>query len=134
MKNRLLSVVVVLILVAMSEGVMAEERGFAEDVEFLKRHVETIVLGEEGGPQVAVVPAYQGRVITSTVGVAGDGKSAAPSFGWINYELIESGKQVPHIHVFGGEERFWLGPEGGSTAFSFRRAGSSSWPIGRHQR
>jgi hypothetical protein len=123
MKNRLLSVVVVLISVAMSEGVMAEERGFAEDVEFLKRHVETIVLGEAGGPQVAVVPAYQGRVMTSTVGVPGNDESAAPSFGWINYELIESGKQVPHIHVFGGEERFWLGPEGGQYSIFFPPGG-----------
>ena len=61
---------------------------------FLKKHVEMIVLGAAGGPQVVVVPAYQGRVMTSTVGAGEEGtrgageKSAERSFGWINYELI----------------------------------------------
>lgn len=49
------------------------------------------------------------------------------SFGWLHYGVIETGI-VPeeqrsalahHIHVFGGEERFWLGPEGGQYALFF---------------
>jgi hypothetical protein len=34
-------------------------------------------------------------------------------FGWINRKLIASRKIQPHINVFGGEDRFWIGPEGG---------------------
>ena len=41
------------------------------------------------------------------------------SYGWINRELIESGKIQPHINVFGGEDRFWLGPEGGQFSIFF---------------
>src|SRR3990172_5678565 len=97
----------------------AEENDFQGDVEFLRKHVETIVLGGDGGgPRVAVVPAYQGRVMTSTTGGA-----SQPSFGWINYDHIASGKSTPHINVYGGEERFWLGPEGGQFSIFFPPGG-----------
>jgi len=100
-------------------AVCAEENSFQGDVDFLQKHVETIVLGAEaGGPRVAVVPAYQGRVMTSTTG----GESQ-PSYGWINYAHIASGKSTPHINVFGGEERFWLGPEGGQFSIFFPPGG-----------
>ncbi|MEX2091634.1 MAG: DUF6786 family protein [Pirellulales bacterium] len=100
-------------------AVRAEANRFQGDVEFLRKHVEMIVLGAEaGGPRVAVVPAYQGRVMTSTTGGA-----TQPSFGWINYEHIASGKSTPHINVFGGEERFWLGPEGGQFSIFFPPGG-----------
>lgn len=88
---------------------------FREDVEFLSKHVEVIVLkSEDGLAQVAVAPAYQGRVMTSTA-AGPDGQS----FGWINRELIASGKIEPHINVFGGEDRFWMGPEGGQFSIFF---------------
>jgi hypothetical protein len=94
----------------------AEDRDFGRDVAFLKKHAKTIVLGESSdGPRVAVVPAYQGRVMTSTA--TGD---EGTSYGWINYEHIESGKTVPQINVYGGEERFWLGPEGGQFSIFFK--------------
>ena len=93
----------------------ADERNFGEDAKFLAAHQQTIVLGEQaGGPRVAIVPAYQGRVMTSSA--KGDGGT---SYGWINYELIETGEKQPQIHVFGGEERFWLGPEGGQFSIFF---------------
>ena len=99
----------------MTVAAVAAERSFQEDVAFLHEHVETVVLGgDSAGPQVAVVPAYQGRVMTSTTG----GQSQ-PSFGWINYEHIAAGKNSPHINVYGGEERFWLGPEGGQFSIFF---------------
>jgi hypothetical protein len=86
---------------------------FGEDVAFLKEHTGVVVL-HRGEASVAVAPAYQGRVMTSTAtGKGGD------SYGWLNYKLIKKGV-VPSeeargtleskIHVFGGEERFWLGP------------------------
>ena len=69
-----------------------------------------------GQARVAVAPKYQGRVMTSTTG--GD---AGPSFGWIGRAAIESGEKQPHMNVFGGEDRFWLGPEGGQYALYFKR-------------
>ena len=65
---------------------------------------------------MAVTAAWQGRVMTSTAG--GD---AGLSFGWINRELIASGKLQPHINVFGGEDRFWMGPEGGQFSIFFAK-------------
>jgi hypothetical protein len=94
-----------------------KEMNFPEDVAFLKNHVEVIVLGQgAGSPQVAVVPAYQGRVMTSTVGGA-----ERPSHGWINYDLVAAGEFGPHINAFGGEDRFWLGPEGGQFSIFFKK-------------
>jgi hypothetical protein len=101
---------------------------FGDDLDFLRRHTETVVLWEDqtgtlgGSPdspaprsaQLVLCPALQGRVATSTTsGVAG------PSFGWLNRDLIASGKLVPHMNVYGGEDRFWLGPEGGQFSFFF---------------
>jgi len=98
-------------------GPAATAHTFAQDVAFLKEHVETIVLsGPEGQAQVAVVPAYQGRVMTST-----DGGDAGLSYGWINRDLIASGQTLKHINPFGGEDRFWLGPEGGQYAIYFKK-------------
>ena len=88
---------------------------FGDDITFLRRHTETVVLSDKSGQaQVAVVPAWQGRVMTST---ARGAKGA--SFGWVNRELIASGQVQPHINVFGGEDRFWLGPEGGQFSIFF---------------
>jgi len=69
-----------------------------------------------GSGRVAVVPAWQGRVMTSSAG--GD---AGASFGWINRELVASRAIQPHINVFGGEDRFWLGPEGGQFSIFFAK-------------
>lgn len=99
-------------------GSDVDHGSFDADVRFLGAHTPTIVLGEGSGPRVAVAPAWQGRVMTSTTGGAAE---SAPSFGWINYELIGSRKFVPHINPFGGEDRFWLGPEGGQYAIFFAK-------------
>ncbi|MCJ7804401.1 hypothetical protein MUP35_01570, partial [Patescibacteria group bacterium] len=82
---------------------------FNDDIDFLAKHTQVVVLSDEdGNAQVAVNPDLQGRVMTSTAG-GPDG----PSFGWINRELIASGVNNVHMNAFGGEDRFWLGPEGG---------------------
>jgi len=89
---------------------------FAYDVDFLKRyHPDLIELGE-GDARLVVLPAYQGRIMTSTA----EGDSGL-SFGWINHELIASGKFTDHFSAFGGEERFWLGPEGGQFSVYFKK-------------
>jgi len=99
-----------------------QPENFGQDAEFLAKHTKVVILAD-GDARVAVVPEYQGRVMTSTTG--GDN---GPSFGWVNYKLIEQGLLSPearqgkledHIYVFGGEERFWIGPEGGQFAIFF---------------
>ena len=95
-------------------GTRTAPANFAADVAFLRAHVATIVLGEPGGAQVALVPAWQGRVVTSTA--AGD---SGTSFGWINRELVAAREIRPHINAFGGEDRFWIGPEGGQFSIFF---------------
>lgn len=95
----------------------ARDRTFGEDVEFLRAHKQTIVLSsKDGQSRIAVVPGFQGRIMTSTA--AGD---SGTSFGSINYDLIASGKLVPKINAFGGEDRFWMGPEGGQFAIFFEK-------------
>lgn len=91
---------------------------FGYDLQFLKKiHKDIVVLSDDSiGAQVIVLPAYQGRVMTSTA----EGLSGM-SFGWLNHELIASGKPTPHFSAFGGEERFWLGPEGGQFSIYFRK-------------
>jgi hypothetical protein len=86
---------------------------FGDDVDFLQRHTETVVLSG-GAARLALCPALQGRVATSTTG-----GEAGPSFGWLNRALIASGTLVPHMNVYGGEDRFWLGPEGGQFSLFF---------------
>jgi len=94
-----------------------KDKAFGEDVEFLRKHKQTIVLASsDGQSKIAVVPGFQGRIMTSTA--AGDGGT---SFGSINYDLIAAGKLVPKINAFGGEDRFWMGPEGGQFAIFFKK-------------
>jgi hypothetical protein len=93
----------------------APATGFQADVDFLKSRQEVVLLAGEGGAEVAVCPGLQGRVMTSS---AGD--PAAPGFGWINRELIASGQNNLHMNAFGGEDRFWLGPEGGQFSIFFK--------------
>jgi hypothetical protein len=89
---------------------------FDADLAFLQQHTDVVVLANPpGAGQVAVAPAYQGRVMTSTTG----GRNA-PSFGWLGRAAIASGQRQPHMNVFGGEDRFWLGPEGGQYALYFK--------------
>ena len=90
---------------------------FKEDLAFLKSHTNVVLLSnEQGTAQVAVCPDMQGRVMTSTA----DGAEGL-SFGWINRKLIESGENNLHINAFGGEDRFWLGPEGGQFSIFFKK-------------
>jgi hypothetical protein len=95
----------------------ASAASFADDVAFLKKHTEVVLLSDKAGQaQVALVPAWQGRIMTSTA-TGADGLS----FGWLNRAQIASGKFVEHINVFGGEDRFWMGPEGGQFSIFFAK-------------
>lgn len=91
----------------------AAATAYLKDRQFLARYHTNLVELQRGDAKALVCPAYQGRVMTSTA----DGQA---SYGWINYELIRSGKIGPHMNAFGGEDRFWLGPEGGQYALFFK--------------
>lgn len=115
MNGNLKTAVCALMICAASVPGLVQAGSFGEDVSFLKQYTDVIVLSDRAGQaKLAVVPAWQGRVMTSTA--AGD---AGRSFGWINRELISSRKLQPHINVFGGEDRFWMGPEGGQFSIFF---------------
>ena len=90
---------------------------FQEDVDFLKKYTDLTILKEPSGKgMIAVSAALQGRVMTST-----SGGLQGRSYGWINRTLFESGDTLEHINPFGGEERFWLGPEGGQYSIFFKK-------------
>jgi len=92
-----------------------QKGSFGYDLAFLKKHHANAVQLKNGDASIIVLPNYQGRVMTSTA--EGD---KGFSFGWINHDLIASGQPMPHFNAFGGEERFWLGPEGGQYSIYFK--------------
>ena len=118
MKRTALACSAITAMIAMNLWETQAAAAFGDDLDFLRQHTDVVVLSDAAGQaQAAVVPAWQGRVMTSTAG----GVQGA-SFGWVNRELIEAGKIQPHINVFGGEDRFWLGPEGGQFSIFFAKA------------
>jgi len=86
---------------------------FEEDVAFLSQHAKVVVLSSGSGGRIAVSSQYQARVMTSAVG---EGK---PSLGFINRKFIEAGQTGTAFDNYGGEDRFWLGPEGGQFGLYF---------------
>lgn len=87
---------------------------YADDVAFLKEHVDVVELGMGDGPGLVIVPAYQGRVMTSTFDTkTGEG------IGFIKYDVVEKGEFTKGMTAFGGEDRIWLGPEGGQFSIFF---------------
>lgn len=88
---------------------------FDDDVTFLKKYSDVIEL-RAGEARIAVMPALQARVMTSTAGAP-----ANLSYGWINRKLFVSGDTSVHMNAFGGEERIWLGPEGGQFSIFFQK-------------
>ena len=108
----------------LTENALAQKRphapSFGDDLAFLKKHKQVVVLSDSSGAmQVAVVPDYQCRIMTSSAGGL-----KGTSFGWVNRKLIASGKAQQHINVFGGEDRFWIGPEGGQFSVFFAKGSS----------
>ena len=108
---------------------MAVAGTYGYDAAFLKKHNRNVVelQSPDGRSKVLLSADYQGRVMTSTTN-GGNGAS----FGWINYKLIESGQLMKQFNPVGGEERFWLGPEGGQYALYFRKGDSFSinnWQV-----
>lgn len=90
---------------------------FDDDIAFLKKYGEVVELADGSGlSRIAVMPGLQARVMTSTAGPPEN-----LSYGWINRDLFKSGDTSTHMNAFGGEERFWLGPEGGQFSIFFKK-------------
>lgn len=88
---------------------------FGYDLEFLKRYDQVILLKtDHDKAQVIVSLKYQGKVFTSTA--EGNG---GLSYGWVNYKAFQGPLNV-HMNGYGGENRFWLGPEGGRFSLFFK--------------
>lgn len=90
---------------------------YVDDVAFMKDYIDIIELTDSSNnSKVAIAAALQGRIMTSSA-YGENGRS----YGWINKELFKSKETLEHINVFGGEERFWLGPEGGQYSIFFKK-------------
>ncbi|QEC45938.1 hypothetical protein FSB84_13220 [Pseudobacter ginsenosidimutans] len=97
-----------------SSSVHFEKGSFGHDLQFLLQHDSVIVLtSEDEQAQVIVSPKYQAKVFTSTATGAN-----GSSFGWIHYKAFTEAPD-PHMNAYGGENRFWLGPEGGPYSLYF---------------
>jgi hypothetical protein len=89
-------------------------RKFDEDVAFLTQHGAALkVLESKTGGRIAISGKYQARVMTSAVEPQG------ASLGFVNRSFVEAGKSGTAFDNYGGEDRFWLGPEGGQYALYF---------------
>ena len=125
MKTKFLTLPLVVLIATMSSSIAQAQKtnSFQQDADFLARYTNVVKLASNNGQsQILLAPAWQGRVMTSTCG-----GQAGLSYGWINYDLVAKGIAPEekrdglekHIYVFGGEERFWLGPEGGQFSLFF---------------
>jgi hypothetical protein len=86
---------------------------FQAELAFLRAHGPIDVLEADGGGRVAVSALWQGRVMTSAV------DSAGASLGFVHHAFLEAGKTGTAFDNYGGEDRFWLGPEGGQYGLYF---------------
>ena len=93
-----------------------EKGSYGYDTGFIKKHAENVIELSNGEAKVLLCADYQARVFTSTA--TGD---SGISFGWLNYDLLSSGEKKKQFNPVGGEERFWLGPEGGQYSIYFKK-------------
>jgi hypothetical protein len=99
----------------------SKENTYSYDKSFLEKYCDLIELNS-GNARVLLSKNYQGRVFTSTAtGIEG------LSFGWINYNHFKSGLKNSQFNPYGGEERLWLGPEGGPFSIYFEKGKEQSF-------
>jgi hypothetical protein len=87
---------------------------YGYDVAFLQQY-DSVILLRDNNAEIVVSPKYQAKVFTSTA----DG-AIGKSFGWVNYKAFTA-PQDAHMNAYGGENRLWLGPEGGPYSLYFRK-------------
>jgi hypothetical protein len=130
---RTLYLVIIFLLLAIvgcnQETEQVSKGTYGYDVEFIRNHTRKVIeLNDESGQAKVLLSAdYQGRVMTSTAA----GRQGT-SYGWLNYDLIASGEKKKQFNPVGGEERFWLGPEGGQYSLYFHQGDSfriNHWQV-----
>ena len=91
---------------------------FGYDLNYLTQKDDDLIVlsDDEGKSQIIVSAKYQAKVFTSTAD-GPDGKS----MGFVNYKFFDAGIVDEHMNGFGGENRFWLGPEGGKYSVYFKK-------------
>ena len=87
---------------------------YAAQRDFLAKHTKVLELTDGRGALVAICPEWQGRVMTSSC----EGPNGL-GFGYLNERFISAKKNDPHFNNYGGEDRFWLGPEAGQFSLWF---------------
>lgn len=112
-----------------ADSITAKKGTYAYDADFLKKHAKGIVelTSSDGNAKVLLSAGYQGRVMTSTA----TGDSGA-SYGWLKYDLIAAAEKAKQFNPVGGEERFWMGPEGGQYSIYFKAKDSfafANWQV-----
>jgi len=93
-----------------------EKGTFGYDLNYLLKHDDGLVVlkGDAGNSQIIVSAKYQAKVFTSTAeGLSGN------STGFVNYKVFDAGVIDEHMNGYGGENRFWFGPEGGKFSVFF---------------
>lgn len=106
-----------------------KQGSYGYDLNFLKDNGIAFheLVDEASLARVMIIPEWQGRVMTSTADDI-EGKS----YGWINYDHITSKQLSSQFNPFGGEERFWLGPEGGPYSVYFKQGDAqefANWVV-----
>ncbi len=86
---------------------------FDDEVAFLRAHGANVEIVAAGTGHIAIAPNLQMRVMTSEVEPHGR------SLGFVHHAFIEAGKTGTAFDNYGGEDRFWLGPEGGPWGLYF---------------
>lgn len=93
-----------------------EKGTFGYDLNYLSEKDSIILLKSDNEQSQIILSAkYQAKVFTSTAkGLEGN------SHGFVNYSFFDAGVVDEHMNGFGGENRFWLGPEGGGYSIFFK--------------
>ena len=92
-----------------------EKGTFGYDLQYLSTKDSLVILMDDTEKaQVIISPKYQAKVFTSTV----DGLEGH-SLGYLNYKALDSEIINEHMNGYGGENRFWIGPEGGQYSVYF---------------
>lgn len=104
-------------LISTNSDMKTYEKGtFGYDVNFLKTYDSALIVlkSVNDSSQIVISPKYQGKIFTSSAeGLQGK------SFGWVNYSTFDKPLD-PHMNGYGGENRMWLGPEGGKISLFFK--------------
>jgi len=113
--------------VSFMETKKVEKGSFEFDLHFLHNFDKKLVVlkSENGNSQIIISPKYQSKVFTSTAE-----NIAGKSFGWVNYNAFTS-TPSKQMNAYGGENRFWLGPEGGQFSLYFNPGDKMDFPKWR---